>query len=115
CAKYLLGRSCSQPHYSCFKQRSKVRASSKAPAWRSVTRIVVCYGRTTTRATDRTSTPLTCAAPTAARCSTRRRLGGEAIDFLDDSTFVLTSEAGRRRPGTIDTVSCGLSREQRPQ
>ncbi len=42
-------------------------------------------------------------------------LGGEAIDFLDDSTFVLTSEAGRRRPGTIDTVSCGLSREQRPQ
>src|SRR5438876_6301733 len=42
-------------------------------------------------------------------------VGGEAIDFLDDSTFVLTSEAGRRRPGTIDTVTCGLSREQRPQ
>src|SRR6266576_4201085 len=37
-------------------------------------------------------------------------IGGEAIDFLDDSTFVLTSEAGRRRPGTIDTVKCGLPR-----
>lgn len=33
-------------------------------------------------------------------------IGGEAIDFLDDSTFVLTSEAGRRRRGTIDTVKC---------
>jgi len=33
-------------------------------------------------------------------------VGGEAIDFLDDSTFVLTSEAG---------VTCGLSQEQRPQ
>jgi hypothetical protein len=33
-------------------------------------------------------------------------IGGEAIDFLDDSTFALTSEAGRRRPGTIDTVRC---------
>jgi hypothetical protein len=33
-------------------------------------------------------------------------IGGEAIDFLNDSTFVLTSEAGRRRPGTIDTVKC---------
>ena len=33
-------------------------------------------------------------------------IGGEAIDFLNDSTFVLTSEAGRRRPGTIDTVRC---------
>jgi hypothetical protein len=33
--------------------------------------------------------------------------GGEAIDFLSDSTFVLTSEAGgRRRPGTINTVKC---------
>jgi len=42
-------------------------------------------------------------------------VGGEAIDFLSDSTFVLTSEAGRSRPGTIDTVKCGLSREQRPQ
>jgi hypothetical protein len=41
--------------------------------------------------------------------------GGEAIDFLDDSTFVLTSEAGRRRPGTIDTVKCRLSREQPSQ
>ena len=37
-------------------------------------------------------------------------IGGEAIDFLNDSTFVLTSEAGRRRPGTIDTVKCGLPR-----
>ena len=39
-------------------------------------------------------------------------IGGEAIDFLDDSTFVLTSEAGRSRPGTIDTVKCRLLREQ---
>lgn len=42
-------------------------------------------------------------------------IGGEAIDFLNDSTFVLTSEAGRRRPGTIDTVTCGLAREQSSQ
>jgi hypothetical protein len=42
-------------------------------------------------------------------------IGGEAIDFLDDSTFVLTSEAGRRRPGTIDTVKCRLSRERPSQ
>jgi hypothetical protein len=42
-------------------------------------------------------------------------LGGEAIDFLDDSTFVLTSEAGRSRRGTIDTVKCRLSREQPSQ
>jgi len=33
-------------------------------------------------------------------------LGGEAIAFLNDTTFVLTSEAGRRHPGTIDTVVC---------
>jgi hypothetical protein len=33
-------------------------------------------------------------------------IGGEAIDFLNDSTFVLTSEAGRWHPGTIDTVKC---------
>lgn len=38
--------------------------------------------------------------------------GGEAIDFLGDTTFVLTSEAGARRPGTINTVSCGLQRER---
>jgi len=42
-------------------------------------------------------------------------IGGEAIDFLDDSTFVLTSEAGSHRPGTIDTVKCALSREQGKQ
>jgi hypothetical protein len=42
-------------------------------------------------------------------------IGGEAIDFLDDSTFVLTSEAGRSRPGTIDTVKCRLLREQSTQ
>jgi hypothetical protein len=42
-------------------------------------------------------------------------IGGEAIDFLDDSTFVLTSEAGRTRPGTIDTVKCPLSRERPAQ
>jgi hypothetical protein len=41
--------------------------------------------------------------------------GGEAIDFLDDSTLVMTSEAGRRRPGTIDTVRCRPSREQPAQ
>ncbi len=34
--------------------------------------------------------------------------GGEAIDFLTDSTFVLTSEATGRRKGTIHTVSCSL-------
>jgi len=33
-------------------------------------------------------------------------IGGEAIDFLDDSTFVLTSEASGRRRGRIDTVTC---------
>jgi hypothetical protein len=33
---------------------------------------------------------------------------GEAIDFLDDSTFVLTSEAAGRHPGTIHTVVCPL-------
>lgn len=32
--------------------------------------------------------------------------GGEAIDFLDDGTLVLTSEALRGRRGTIHTVSC---------
>ena len=42
-------------------------------------------------------------------------IGGEAIDFLDDSAFVLTSEAGRRRPGTIDTAKCRFSREQPTQ
>ena len=42
-------------------------------------------------------------------------IAGEAIDFLDDSTFVMTSEAGRSRPGTIDTVRCRLSREQPAQ
>jgi len=33
-------------------------------------------------------------------------IGGEAIDFLDDSTFVLTSEASGTRLGRIDTVTC---------
>ena len=32
--------------------------------------------------------------------------GGEAIDFLDDSTLVLTSEALRGRAGTIHRVVC---------
>jgi len=32
--------------------------------------------------------------------------GGEAIDFLDDSTLVLTSEAAGWRRGTIHTVIC---------
>jgi len=31
---------------------------------------------------------------------------GEAIDFLDDSTFVLTSEADRRGRGSIHSVRC---------
>ena len=31
---------------------------------------------------------------------------GEAIDFLDDTTVVLTSEAGRNAPGSIHTVRC---------
>ena len=34
--------------------------------------------------------------------------GGEAIAFLSDSTFVLTSEASRSRKGTINAVKCGL-------
>jgi hypothetical protein len=34
--------------------------------------------------------------------------GGEAIDFLSDTTLVLTSEASGHRRGTIRTVSCGL-------
>jgi len=34
--------------------------------------------------------------------------GGEAIDFLSDSTFVLTSEASRGRKGTINAVKCGF-------
>lgn len=34
--------------------------------------------------------------------------GGEAIDFLTDSTFVLMSEATGRRKGTIHTVRCRL-------
>jgi hypothetical protein len=33
-------------------------------------------------------------------------IGGEAIAFLNDTTLVMTSEAGSRRPGTIDTVVC---------
>ena len=32
--------------------------------------------------------------------------GGEAIDFLNDSTFVLTSEAWSGRKGTINVVNC---------
>lgn len=35
--------------------------------------------------------------------------GGEAIDFLNDSIIVLTSEAGRRQAGTIHTVVCSSS------
>ena len=34
--------------------------------------------------------------------------GGEAIAFLRDSTFVLTSEGGKRRKGTINLVKCGF-------
>ena len=34
--------------------------------------------------------------------------GGEAIDFLGDSSFVLTSEAAGHHPGTIHTVVCPL-------
>jgi hypothetical protein len=34
--------------------------------------------------------------------------GGEAIDFLSDSTFVLTSEASRARKGAINVVKCGF-------
>jgi hypothetical protein len=33
--------------------------------------------------------------------------GGEAIDFLGDATFVLTTEATRGRAGRITTVVCG--------
>lgn len=35
--------------------------------------------------------------------------GGEAIDFLNDSTIVLTSEGTRRQAGTIHTVVCSSS------
>lgn len=31
---------------------------------------------------------------------------GEGVDFLDEETLVLTSEAARGRPGTISTVRC---------
>jgi len=34
--------------------------------------------------------------------------GGEAIAFLTDSTFVLTSEASRHHNGTINVVKCGF-------
>ncbi|MGH8542419.1 MAG: hypothetical protein ACREX3_01975 [Gammaproteobacteria bacterium] len=37
--------------------------------------------------------------------------GGEAIDFLSDTVLVLTSEAGRRRPGVIATFACPLGEE----
>lgn len=33
-------------------------------------------------------------------------IGGEAIDFLDDTTLVLTSEANAGRPGAINVVKC---------
>ena len=33
-------------------------------------------------------------------------IGGEGVAFLNDTTLILTSEAGRHRPGTIDTVVC---------
>jgi hypothetical protein len=33
-------------------------------------------------------------------------VGGEAIGFLNDTTLVVTSEASRKRPGTIHTTSC---------
>jgi hypothetical protein len=34
-------------------------------------------------------------------------IGGEAIDFLDDTTLVLTSEGNGRRRGAINVVKCG--------
>lgn len=41
---------------------------------------------------------------------------GEAVDFLDDSTLVVVSEAaGRRRPGTIHTVRCPGPRGTAPR
>lgn len=42
-------------------------------------------------------------------------LGGEAIDFDSDTTFVLTSEASRGRKGRINTVSCGTLQEKSSQ
>jgi hypothetical protein len=44
-----------------------------------------------------------------------REIGGEAIAYLDDSTFVLTSEASGHRPGRIDTVVCNQKQEQETQ
>jgi hypothetical protein len=38
-----------------------------------------------------------------------RELQGEAVDFLDDSTLVLTSEAAFGRPGSISKVRCPLN------
>lgn len=35
-------------------------------------------------------------------------LGGEAIDFMSDSTFVLTSESWNGRPATINVVKCAF-------
>jgi hypothetical protein len=46
---------------------------------------------------------------------TGRETGGEAIDFLGDTTFVLTKEGGRSRPGTIHVVTCGLHGDNRSQ
>ncbi len=37
---------------------------------------------------------------------------GEAVDFLDERTLVLTSEAGFGRPGGIAAVRCPISETQ---
>jgi hypothetical protein len=39
-----------------------------------------------------------------------RDLQGEGVDFLDDSTLVLTSESVAGRPGTIARVRCPIVR-----
>jgi hypothetical protein len=39
-----------------------------------------------------------------------RELQGEGVDFLDDSTLVLTSESVAGRPGTVARVRCPIAR-----
>ena len=39
-------------------------------------------------------------------CPWRRRAAGEAIDYLDANTLLLTSERSRGRPGTIHRLQC---------
>jgi len=90
----------------CHVTAGTIRADGRLVALRTYTEIYVFYPGVRGRLLAARERPCDIAG---------LEVGGEAIDFLDDSTFVLTSEAGHRRPGTIDSVSCGLSRERRLQ